>query len=61
MRVANWYKWTRFKKRLATTLFLVGMLMGLSIENGSIAYGYWGIFFGILGVSILTTIRDNEW
>ena len=61
MRVTDWNKWTRFKKRVGVTLLLVGIFLSFGMEDGSIAYGVWGIIIAGTGVAITQTIRTNEW
>jgi hypothetical protein len=31
------------------------------MENGSIAYGVWGIIFAGVGAMIASSVRTNEW
>ena len=61
MKVADWYKWTRFKKRFSVSLLLVGIFLSFGMENGSIAYGVWGIVFAGVGAMIASSVRTNEW
>jgi hypothetical protein len=61
MRVSDWNKWTRFKKRLSVSLLLVGIFISFGMENGSIAYGVWGIVIAGTGLVIFNTIRPDEW
>jgi len=61
MRVSDWHKWTRFKKRLSVSLLLVGIFISFGMENGSIAYGVWGIVIAGTGLVIFKTIRPDEW
>jgi hypothetical protein len=61
MKVADWHKWTRFKKRLSVSLLLVGIFLSFGMENGSIAYGVWGIIFAGVGAMIAFSVRTNEW
>jgi hypothetical protein len=60
MRVTDWYKWTRFKKRLSVSLLLVGIFLSFGMENGSIAYGVWGLVIAGTGLLIFNTIRPSE-
>lgn len=60
MRVTDWYKWTRFKKRLSVSLLLVGTFISFGMEDGSIAYGVWGLVIAGTGLLIFNTIRPNE-
>ena len=61
MRVANWYKWTRFKKRAGATLLLLGVLISFGMENGSISYGIYGLLVAGTGSIILSTVPRNQW
>ena len=61
MRVTNWYKWTRFKKRLGCSMGLFGIFLGFGIEKGGTSYGVWGILISLAGAYIVSTIRPNEW
>lgn len=61
MKVTNWYKWTRAKKRFAVTSMIVGILMGLSVENNSLWVGIVGLMFCGAGCYTVTTIQDHEW
>ena len=61
MRVTNWYKWTRTKKRYALASMCIGLLLGLSIENNSLWFGVVGIIFCASSAYTITTIHDNEW
>jgi hypothetical protein len=61
MRVTNWYKWTRTKKRFAGVSMIVGILMGLSIENNSLWWGVAGIVLCGASAFTVTTIQDHEW
>ena len=60
MRVTDWHKWTRFKKRLSVSLLLVGIFLSFGMENGSIAYGMWGLVIAGTGLLIFNTIRPSE-
>lgn len=60
MRVTDWYKWTRFKKRISVSLILVGIFISFGMENGSMAYGFWGIVIAGTGIAIFNTIRPDE-
>jgi hypothetical protein len=60
MRVTDWYKWTRFKKRLSVSLLFVGIFLSFGMENGSIAYGVWGLVIAGTGLLIFNTIRPSE-
>lgn len=60
MRVTDWYKWTRFKKRLSVSLLLVGIFISFGMEDGSIAYGVWGLVIAGTGLLIFNTIRPSE-
>lgn len=61
MRVANWYKWTRFKKRAGATLLLLGILISFGMENGSISYGIYGLLIAGTGSIIISTVPRNQW
>ena len=62
IRVTNWTKWTRFKKRVMVILFLLGMLIALGVENSdSIANGVIGIILLFLSAMVFNTIRESEW
>lgn len=61
MKVVNWCKWTRFKKRISLSLLLTGTFISFGMEDGSILYGIWGATIAGCGVLILNTIRENEW
>lgn len=63
IRVTNRFKWARFKRRLAFTLFVIGALMTLSLENENtpMHWGYIGIVFAMLGAFVVGTIRHDEW
>lgn len=61
MKVTNWYKWTRTKKRFAFTCMIVGVLMGLSIENNPLWVGMIGLALCGAGCATITTIQDHEW
>ena len=60
MRVTDWYKWTRFKKRFSVSLLLVGIFLSFGMENGSMAYGVWGLVIAGTGLLIFNTIRPSE-
>jgi len=61
MRVSNWYRWTRTKKRLMGACYLIGFILAFCMEEGGNAYGYWGLGFMFAGALIMETIRHNEW
>jgi hypothetical protein len=61
MRVADWYKWTRFKKRVGATLLLLGILISFGMENGSISYGVYGLIIAGTGAIIISTVPKNQW
>lgn len=61
MRVADWEKWTRFKKRISVLLLIVGIFISFGMETGSIFYGVWGLAIAGCGAVIFSTIRENEW
>lgn len=61
MKVVDWYKWTRFKKRLVGVCFLIAFLCVFSMENGGDVYGYWGVFFSFIGALTLSTIDRDYW
>lgn len=61
MRVVNWYKWTRFKKRISVSLISLGIFISFGMENGSIAYGVWGIIIAGVGLVIFNTVHPHEW
>jgi hypothetical protein len=61
MKVTDWYKWTRFKKRAGITLLIVGTFVSFGMEDGSMAYGVWGLVIAGTGVLITNTIRISEW
>lgn len=61
MRVVDWYKWTRFKKRVSISLVLFGILLSFGMEKGSLLYGLWGLGFAGAGVLIAQSINRDEW
>lgn len=61
MRVTNWYKWTRFKKRVVGGCLLASFLLVFSMEQGGDALGYWGVVFALAGAGVLSTIDRDEW
>lgn len=61
MKVSDWGKWTRFKKRASVSLILVGIFISFGMEKGSIAYGLWALVVAGTGATIASTIRTNEW
>lgn len=61
MRVTNWSRWTTFKKKVSIALILTGILLSFGMEDGSIAYGFWGILVALAGLAIFNTISFNEW
>ena len=61
MRVSNWYRWTRTKKRFAGICLLIGFLLAFTIETAPLSWGVVGIVFALVGVSILNTIHPDEW
>jgi hypothetical protein len=61
MKVTDWYKWTRFKKRAGITLVSIGIFLSFGMENGSMSYGVWGLIVAGAGLAITQTIRTNEW
>lgn len=60
VRVVDWYKWTRFKKRLSSFLFFLGLFLAFGIES-SLMYGVVSMFVLLLANSLLATIRETEW
>ena len=60
MRVVNWYKWTRFKKRVVGVGFCTGFILSFGLES-NLMFGVAGIC--VLGVSalVMNTIADHEW
>lgn len=61
MRVTNWYKWTRTKKRFAGLCMIVGILLGLSVETSPLWVGVIGLILCGAGCFTITTIHDHEW
>jgi hypothetical protein len=61
MKVTNWYKWTRFKKRVVLACLLMGFILVFAMENGGDAYGYWGVAFSLFGAYVISTIDRNDW
>jgi hypothetical protein len=61
MRVADWYKWTRFKKRAGGILLFLGILISFGMENGSIFYGVYGLIIAGTGAMIINTVPRNQW
>ena len=61
MKVADWYKWTRFKKRAGGILLLLGILISFGMEDGSISYGVYGLLVAGTGSIILSTVPKSQW
>jgi hypothetical protein len=61
MKVADWNKWTRFKKRAGAILLLLGILISFGMEDGSISYGVYGLLVAGTGSIILSTVPKNQW
>lgn len=60
MRVFDWTKWNRFKKRFALLLLVIGILLGLGVENAkSMLGGYIGIVF-IMWASFIFSTTDFD-
>jgi hypothetical protein len=61
LKVSDWAKWTRAKKKAIVTLYTIGLLLGFTIENASIWWGVLGLIFCGIGALIMSTIRVSEW
>jgi len=61
MRVEDWAKWTRAKKKAIVVLYTIGISLGLSIEKASLWWGVLGVFLCGIGACIVNTIHDHEW
>lgn len=62
IQVTDWYKWTRFKKRLTLFLFIVGVGLGLGTEDsGSMAFGFLGLVMVMWAGFLINSIREDEW
>jgi hypothetical protein len=61
LRVSDWAKWTRAKKKAITVLYTVGIALGFTIEKASLWWGVLGIFLCIIGAILVSTIRHHEW
>lgn len=55
LRVVNWYKWNRAKKRLGSTLLLTGIFLGFGVES-SLMWGVVGIPIAFTGALVLNTV-----
>lgn len=57
MRVSNWTKWTRFKKRVVLLLLVIGIPLGLGVEgSNSMTGGYIGLVLVLWASFIFSTI-----
>lgn len=65
MKVANWYKWTRFKKRLIVLFFFLGIGFAGGVETADptqvFSRGFLAIACLLVGLFIVFTIREEEW
>jgi hypothetical protein len=61
LKVHDWAKWTRAKKKTIVVFYTIGLLLGFTIENASIWWGVLGLIFCAIGAIIMSTIRVNEW
>lgn len=61
LKVSDWAKWTRAKKKAIVILYTIGLALGFTIEKASIWWGVLGLILCGIGALIVNTIRDNEW
>lgn len=60
MRVADWAKWTRAKKKLATFLAVVGVFVSFGVES-SLWWGVLAIIMTLMAIVVVESIAPHEW
>lgn len=61
MKVYDWNKWTKVKKRFAGITMALGFLCAFGVEGGSLWWGVLGIAFGCASILAICSIQEYEW
>ena len=60
LKVTDWDKWTRAKKKVGFSLICLGVFLSFGVEE-SMMWGVVAIPTALVGAFIINSIRLNEW